>query len=120
MSNLVKPLTWLFGVVLTLVGLAGFFTGSDMLLMFQVDMMHNIVHLLSGLIALFAASKGEAYARMYLQVFGVVYGLVTILGFWRMDVILFPVNAADNYLHLAIAAVCLIVGFGGAKRPAMV
>jgi hypothetical protein len=28
---------------------------------------------------------------------------------------LFHVNAADNYLHLAIAAVCLIVGFGSGK-----
>ncbi len=112
MNALVKPLTWILGIVLLLVGVAGFFTG-DTLIIFQVDTIHNIVHILSGVVALFAVSSGLSYARMYLIVFGLVYGLVTILGFMSGSILgLFAVNTPDNYLHLAIAAACLVVGFG--------
>lgn len=115
MSPLVKPVTWLLGVVLTLVGIAGFFVEGQ-LLVFQVDTIHNVVHLLSGVVALWAASSGHAYARLYLIVFGLVYGVVTVLGFATGSIVgLFPVNEADNYLHAGIAAVCLVVGLGSKK-----
>ena len=119
MSQYIKPLTWVLGIVLTLVGVAGFFTG-DMLLWFQVDTVHNVIHLLSGVVAIIAVSMSEEYAKTYLIVFGIVYALVTILGFAMGGSILglFEVNAADNYLHLVIAAVCLVVGFGGKKAMA--
>ena len=111
---LVKPVTGILGLVLTIVGIAGFFT-DGMLLMFQVDTVHNIVHLASGLVALYSFNASQSASRMYLIVFGLVYAVVTVLGFWMGGDILglFMVNAADNYLHLAIAAVSLIVGFGG-------
>lgn len=117
MNNLVKQVTLLFGVVLTLVGIAGFFAG-DMLLVFEVNTMHNVIHLLSGVVALIAAGAGTSYARLYLIVFGLVYGLVTVLGFAMNGEVLglFHANAADNYLHLAIAVVCLGVGFGAGNK----
>jgi hypothetical protein len=51
---------------------------------------------------------------LYFQVFGVVYGLVTVVGFLQGDTVLglIGVNMADNVLHLAIAAVALYAGFG--------
>lgn len=111
MSTLVKPLTWILGIVLLLVGVAGFFVDGT-LIIFQVDTIHNIIHVLSGVVALFAVSTSLAYARMYLIVFGLVYGLVTVLGFMSGNILgLFQVNMADNYLHAAIAVVCLVVGF---------
>jgi hypothetical protein len=118
MSSLVKQFTWILGVVLILVGIAGFFTG-DMLLVFKVDTMHNIVHLLSGVLALAAVSMGESVARLYLIVFGIVYALVAILGFVSTDGTIFgliTINAADNYLHTVIALGCLGVGLGSAKK----
>ena len=112
---LVKPLTWILGLVLLLVGVAGFVTGSP-LIIFEVNTAHNVVHILSGVVGLWAASSGHAYSRMYLILFGLVYGLVTVLGFATGGVLnFFTVNMADNYLHLAIAAVCLVVGFGSKK-----
>lgn len=113
MNLLVKPLTGILGLVLTIVGIAGFFV-SGSLLGFMVDTTHNIIHLLSGLVALWAFNTSQAYSRIYLIVFGLVYALVTVLGFaMNGDILgLFQVNTADNYLHLAIAAVSLIVGFG--------
>ncbi len=112
---MVKSLTWILGIVLLLVGIAGFFMNP--VLVFQVDTIHNVVHLLSGIIALAAASSGESSSRLYLIIFGIVYGLVTILGFVNSGSILglFSVNQADNYLHAAIALVCLGVGFGSKK-----
>jgi hypothetical protein len=118
MSSLTKQFTWILGVVLLLVGIAGFFTG-DMLLVFKVDTLHNVVHLLSGVLALVAVSMGESVARLYLIVFGVVYALVALLGFISTDgtiLGLITINSADNYLHTAIAVGCLGVGLGAAKK----
>jgi hypothetical protein len=114
MSMLVKPVTGLLGLVLTILGIAGFFT-SGMLFGFQVDTIHNIVHLVSGLVGLYAFNASQSSSRTYLIVFGLIYALVTVIGFaMGGDILgLFMVNGADNYLHLVIAAVALIVGFGG-------
>lgn len=107
-------LAWVFGVVLTLVGVLGFVPGitTDNLLLgiFHVDMLHNIVHVVTGLAAL-AAAMGYFSPKLYFQVFGVVYGLVTVLGFVTGGAILFETNMADNLLHVVIAAVALYAGF---------
>ncbi|MFZ2887170.1 MAG: DUF4383 domain-containing protein [Minisyncoccia bacterium] len=111
---MVQTLAWVFGVVLTLVGILGFVPGvtTDMMLLgiFHVDMLHSIVHILSGLAAL-AAAWGMYSSRLYFQVFGVVYGLVAILGFVTGGALLFETNMADNLLHVVIAAVALYAGF---------
>ena len=114
MNLLVKPVTGILGLVLAIVGIAGFFVSGGMLLMFEVDTMHNIVHILSGVIALIAFNSSQVASRWFLIIFGIVYGLVAVIGFaMGGDILgLFHANAADNFLHIAIAAVCLIVGFG--------
>lgn len=116
MTSLTKSVTWILGIVLVLIGVAGFFT-NGMLLVFQVDTVHNIVHLLSGVVGIAAAASGDKYSRLYLILFGLVYGLVTVVGFVNAGDILglFTVNDADNYLHAAIAVVSLGVGFGSKK-----
>ena len=113
MRNLVTKFTWLLGIVLTLIGIAGFFSGG-MLFIFEVDRLHNVVHLLSGVLAIVSALVGTSSARMYLIAFGIIYGLVTVLGFMTGGSILglFMANGADNYLHAGIALACLGVGFG--------
>ena len=121
MTSFVKPLAFILGAVLTVVGIIGFvpaLTPNGMVLgLFEVNTIHNVIHLLSGVIGLWAASSGHAYSRMFLIIFGLVYGLVTVLGFaMNGDILgLFHVNMLDNYLHAAISAVCLIVGFGSKK-----
>lgn len=121
---MLRKITLVWGAVLVLVGLAGFVpglttTGSNgahyLLGLFMVDGVHNFVHLLTGAVALAVASRPD-YSRLYFQVFGVVYALVTVLGFFvgsgREVLGLIPVNTADNFLHLAITAVSLYLGFG--------
>ncbi len=116
MFSLTKMVTWILGIVLVLIGVAGFFVDGT-LIVFQVDTIHNIVHILSGVVGIAAASSGESYSRMYLIVFGLVYGIVTVVGFVNGGDIfnLFQTNDADNYLHAAVAVVALGVGFGGKK-----
>lgn len=116
MNLLVKPLTGILGLVLTAVGILGFFV-SGTLFIFEVDATHNIMHLASGLIGLFAYNSSQSASRTFLVIFGLAYAAVTIIGFTMGGDILgfFHVNDADNYLHLAIAAACLVVGFGSGK-----
>ena len=120
---MVKKLAMLVGIVFVLIGVLGFVpaltpVGDDgvrrLLGLFAVNGVHTIVHLLSGVVALAAASTSYRAARMYFQVFGIVYAIVTVVGFIQGDSVLgiFPVNVADNILHLVLAVVFLYAGFG--------
>src|SRR4051812_42652036 len=112
----------LFGVVLLLVGILGFIadssfgTGSNVngsdFIIFEVNGWHNLVHIASGLLGL-ALWRRRDTARTYALGFGAVYLVVTIWGFITGDQVLWlvPVNAADNVLHLLIAAAGLAAGF---------
>ena len=111
----------LFGIVLLLVGILGFFadssfgTGSNVngsdLIVFEVNGWHNLVHILSGVLGL-ALWRRPATARAYALGFGTVYLAVTIWGFVTGDQVLWliPVDTADNILHLAIAALGIGAG----------
>ena len=117
--NIQKAAKW-FGIVFIAIGILGFVPGitsnGHLLGIFGVDTVHNVIHLLSGIVALLCAGSASA-AKTYFKVFGVVYGLVTILGFMSGTSVLgiFMVNGADNVLHLLIAVIALALGFGGSK-----
>lgn len=119
---MVQKLAWVFGIVLLVVGVLGFVPGitTDMMLLgiFHVDMLHNIIHIVSGLAAI-AAAWGMYSSRLYFQVFGVIYGLVAVVGLVQGDTVLglIGINMADNVLHVVIAAVALYAGFGMKDAP---
>ena len=117
----------LFGAVLLLVGVVGFAadssfgTGSDVegsnLIAFEVNGWHNLVHIASGIAGL-ALAGTVAGARTFALGFGAVYGVVTLWGFIDGNSVLglIPVNAADNFLHLAIAALGIAAGLASESR----
>lgn len=114
---MIKTLTILFGVMTLAIGVLGFIpslTPNNMLLgIFQVDTLHNIIHVLTGAGALIAAMAGASYAKTFFKLFAVVYALVTVMGFvtgYGLAVLL-PVNMADNLLHVAITVYSAYVGF---------
>jgi len=96
------------GVVFVIVAIWGFIDGSRVLI-FHVNTAHNIVHLLSGALALAYGFMSLRAARTFCITFGLVYALVAVLGFLGVaQVISFlHLNPADNWLHVGIAAVFL-------------
>jgi Domain of unknown function (DUF4383) len=115
---MVKKAAVLFGVVFLLVGILGFVpavTKDQMLLgIFHVNAAHNCVHLLSGVVALFCGMTSFSASRWYFRIFGLVYGLVAVMGFFVGDGMLLGLisnNTADTWLHVGIAAVSLLLGF---------
>ncbi|MDZ7701056.1 MAG: DUF4383 domain-containing protein [Halobacteriales archaeon] len=106
----------LFGAILALVGLAApVLAGPNgELLVFGRNYLHDAIHLASGGAGLVAGYAGGAYAAKYNKALGVVYLLVTILGFAFFGVFadLIALNVADNILHLLLAAAFIVVGFG--------
>lgn len=117
---MLKALAVLIGILLIVVGILGFVptaTPHHLLLgIFMVDPLHNLVHIITGVIALFAATSAN-YARLFFQVFGVIYAILTILGFaLKGDLVYLHLNMADSWLHLVIAIVFLLIGFG-CKKP---
>lgn len=112
-----QKLAWIFGAVLVVVGVLGFVPGvtnNGMLLgIFQVDTIHNIIHLLTGVVAIVAAMGTGSYVRLFFQVFGVVYAVVAVVGFIQGDTVLglIMTNMADHVLHLVLAVIFLYAGF---------
>ena len=75
-----KTVCTLVGVVFILVGIAGFVKGD--LLGAHLSTAHNIVHLVSGALALYLGTKGTlASAKMFALVFGIVYLALGAVGF---------------------------------------
>src|SRR5918999_4062089 len=86
------PAQWyclLAGLSLLLAGIFGFISDSsfdtgdgvqgDLFLGFEVNAIHNLVHLASGLLLL-AASPRRGPARAVAIGFGLVYGVVAVIG----------------------------------------
>lgn len=118
-----------FGIVYLAVGLVGFaVTGFDNfagktfdeeLIIFAINPLHNIVHIGLGVVWIGAAGK-HATAKSANMLLGVVLLLVFVLGvagvlkFLAIE----DAGAADNYLHIATAALALYFGSAGAAGPA--
>ncbi|MBY0176077.1 MULTISPECIES: DUF4383 domain-containing protein [Curtobacterium] len=119
----------LFGVVFIIVGIAGFIPGLTMdmgtmsvggndsmaklLGIFQVSVLHNIVHLLFGIVGLLAA-RSHGFARQYLLIGGIVYAVLFIYGLFTAGMAsaanFVPLNVADNVLHLVLAVAMILLG----------
>jgi hypothetical protein len=125
------------GAIFLLVGIAGFIpglttnyddmkfagheSGAELIGLFNVSILHNLVHLAFGFAGL-ALARSWATARNFLVVGGVVY-----LGLWvyglvvqdeMTDANFVPLNEADNWLHLGLGAVMLALGFGLGRQDA--
>jgi len=119
-----KQIAIIFGVIFVVVGVLGWVPPANpdgkLLGLFAVNAAHNCVHLATGIVSIIAGAAGEKAARIFFQVFGVIYGLVAVLGFYSGDQPLLGIvsnNAADSVLHVVIAIVALYLGFG--MKPAV-
>ncbi len=109
------------GLALVAFGILGFFFGGSgfglgdnvegqNFIVFEVNGWHNIVHIATGALLLLTAPTPRL-AVTGLLIFGLLYAGMTVWGFIeRNDVVnLIPVNTADNWLHLALAGLALLI-----------
>jgi hypothetical protein len=126
--TLVQKAALVVGAVFLLVGVLGFVPGitthydqltfaghhseAALLGLFNVSVLHNIVHLLFG-VAGIALARTFNSARSYLIGGGVIYVLLFLYGLvidHESSMNFVPVNNADNWLHLVLAAGMLALG----------
>jgi ABC-type transport system involved in multi-copper enzyme maturation permease subunit len=115
------------GAVYTLVGILGFLiTGFEnfaaetdkTLLGFEINPLHNIVHLVIGLAGL-ALWRRLDTARTYGWLLAAGYGLAFLYGLFaagNSDINFLSLNGADNVLHLLSAAAGLAIALWPADR----
>ncbi|MCI2237149.1 DUF4383 domain-containing protein [Paenibacillus sp. TRM 82003] len=118
----------LVGIAFLVVGVLGFVPGittdygqlswagpdshAHLLGVFQVSVLHNVLHLLFG-VAGVVLSRWPGAAKAYLLLGGVAY-----LGLWVYGLVVaqdvqanfVPLNAADDWLHLGLGAGMLLLG----------
>jgi uncharacterized membrane protein HdeD (DUF308 family) len=104
------------GVVLILVGILGFFAnplvGPDGLV--ATDNAHNIVHVLTGLLALGLAFGMRSDPGTACLLFGGLYAavfVVTLVSPSLFGIFSVPVNAIDHVIHIGLAVVSIAIGW---------
>ncbi|WP_083701859.1 DUF4383 domain-containing protein [Tersicoccus sp. Bi-70] len=97
---------------------AGHSSGALLLGIFQVSVLHNIVHLAFGVVGLLMSRTAGA-ARTFLIGGGIIYLVLWVLGllFGHVDTLnVVPVNDADNWLHLGLGVVMVLLGLIVGRR----
>ncbi|MDQ0379443.1 DUF4383 domain-containing protein [Amycolatopsis thermophila] len=126
----VQPAAALVAVVFLLVGVLGFIpgitshyddltfaghhSGALLLGVFAVSVLHNIVHLLFGIIGL-ALSRSPGGSRGFLVIGGFAYLVLWVYGLaidQHSGANFVPLNNADNWLHLALGVGMIALGWG--------
>lgn len=117
---MLRLLALLFGVVLIFIGVAGFLpqfmTDSLLFGYFQVDSLHNLFHLATGVLAILSAGS-VGMSSLFFKLFGLIYVVLGAAGFYYQgDLTMMQMNQADNILHIVIGVVALYFGFF-VKKP---
>jgi hypothetical protein len=123
-----------YGLVFLIVGILGFVPGvtthygdlsfaghlseAKLVGIFQVSVLHNLIHLAYGIVGLAVAPRPRP-AALYLLVGGVVYAVVWLYGLvveHDSDANVVPLNSADNWLHLVLALTMIGLGVVALRR----
>jgi hypothetical protein len=120
----------IFGAVYLLIGLLGFAfvgevgfiapQGGAIFGVFEVNPLHNVVHLLVGVALLIAGLSAIPAAKAANTTVGAVYLILGIVGFFLAAdpdaaINFLALNTADHFLHLVSAVILLGVGIGADK-----
>jgi Domain of unknown function (DUF4383) len=118
--NLSRIYAIAFGVVYTLVGLIGLLVAPTLatvtLVIFPVNLLHNLVHILVGVLGIgaFLGNRTVEYAR----VMAVLFAVLTVAGFLPQPFLgLVPLGGLDILLHAATAVLAAAAGWLYRPRP---
>ena len=116
----VQMVALLFGAIYLVAGVLGFLpflggsstmTNHALLGLFNINLLHNLVHIVIGIAGL-AAAASVANSRMFCQVVGVVLLLLGVLGVFVANPLgLLYIGGLDIALHLVSGAVLAYFGF---------
>jgi hypothetical protein len=116
--SLNQRLGYALGAAFVLVGLAGFavtggvgFTATEGALLgpFEVNPLHNVVHVAVGVALAGGAAAGAAMSRTVNMAVGSIYLLLGVIGFFVHDSAanVLALNVADHFLHLVAGGVAV-------------
>jgi hypothetical protein len=130
-----QQIAGLLGIVFILVGILGFIpgitthygdmsfaghdSGAKLLGIFQVSVLHNLVHIIFGIVGL-ALARTLAGAKQYLLGGGVIYLVLWIYGLVidkSGGANFVPLNSADDWLHLVLGVTLIGLGVITARAP---
>ena len=127
---MIRTVVNVLGVLFILAGLAGF--ASHHMMDMNLSTTHNIIHLITGVLALWFGLKGtDRGVRNFARTVGVIYGLLGLIGFffgpdtltlkslsglaeshvWKLIPGHLELGTADDVVHLVAGIIFLIVGF---------
>jgi hypothetical protein len=128
----VRTFALVFGIVFLAVGILGFIPGINqmhagddpnlavegpghghLLGLFHVNVLHNLVHVLFGILGLVMYRRDDS-AVLYARIVAISYALLTIMGLipaLRYTFGLIPIEGNDVWLHALLAAVAAYFGF---------
>ena len=132
-ARLVRTFAMVVGAGFLLVGVLGFIPGittnydtlqfaghhsdAELLGIFEVSVLHNVVHLIFGVAGLAMARTATA-ATSYLIGGGVIYLVLAIYGTvisYASAANFIPVDNADNWLHLGLGLAMIALGLVGSR-----
>jgi hypothetical protein len=109
-----------FGVIYIAAGLAGFFLGKPLFGLFDVNEVHNVVHLVLGAVLIWGMMN-TASAVMANRWVGVVLLVLGVLGIFVANPLdLVPIGGNDIWLHLGSGIVLAGVSMMGESDTAAI
>jgi hypothetical protein len=130
----IRTLAWLYAALFLIVVAMGYIPGltnadGQLLGLFKIDPVDNIVHLISGIWAAVAALRSTRASTFYFRVFGSIYSLDAFFGLLFGEGILdagiirhgitqldLGTRIATNMPHVLIGGLALLIGFGLSRR----
>ncbi len=124
-----KTASIIIGLAFLAVGCLGFVAnpviGESHDAIFHADKIHNIVHIVSGVLFLLVALAMPANAGGFCKLFGIIYLVLGVWGLFQygtdgMGKLLgfLHVNGADNFLHIGLGIVIFLAGMLKSKATA--